>query len=51
MLFALKIAADFSSAVDTLHILHQENKALKEAIIKLMDQLVMMKILLDNCNS
>lgn len=36
---------------NALHILHQENKALKEANIKLMDQLVMMKILLDNCNN
>lgn len=36
---------------NTLHILRKENKALKEANIKLIDQLVMMKILLDDCNS
>ncbi len=36
---------------NALHTLRQENKALKEANIKLMDQLVMMKILVDNCNS
>ncbi|QSZ43196.1 hypothetical protein GJV85_13560 (plasmid) [Sulfurimonas aquatica] len=35
---------------NTLHKLRQENKALKEANTKLMDQLVMMKILVDNCN-
>lgn len=34
---------------NTLHALRKENKALKEANIKLMDQLVMMKILVDNC--
>ena len=36
---------------NTLHVLRQENQALKEANIKLMDQLVMMKILVDNCDS
>ena len=36
---------------NALHNLRQENKALKEANIKLMNQLVMMKILVDNCNS
>ncbi|WP_295004165.1 hypothetical protein [Sulfurimonas sp.] len=36
---------------NALHKLRQDNKALKEANIKLMDQLVMMKILLNNCNS
>jgi len=34
---------------NSLHTLHKENKALKEANVKLMDQLVVMKILLDKC--
>ena len=36
---------------NALHNLRQENKALKRANIKLMDQLVMMKISVDNCDS
>jgi len=36
---------------DTLYTLRQENKALKEANIMLMDQLVMMKLVVDNSNS
>jgi hypothetical protein len=36
---------------NSLHTLRKENKALKEANLKLMDQLVMMKILLNNCKS
>lgn len=34
----------------TLHTLRQENSSLKEANLKLMDELVAMKILLENCN-
>ncbi|MDF1878432.1 hypothetical protein JHD46_02125 [Sulfurimonas sp. SAG-AH-194-C20] len=34
---------------NSLHVLRKENKALKEANMKLMDQLVMIKILLDKC--
>ena len=34
----------------TLHTLRQENSLLKEANLKLMDELVAMKILLENCN-
>ena len=34
----------------TLHTLRQEKSLLKEANLKLMDELVAMKILLENCN-
>ncbi len=34
----------------TLHTLRQENSLLKKANLKLMDELVAMKILLENCN-